>query len=97
MTSPRPLFHALADSIERQIRDGAYKVGEKLPSIREIAAVRNYGKNTVISAFELLVARGLVEPRHGAGFFVREVAQPRQDMEPEGNRALHRRWTLSGC
>lgn len=90
MTSPRPLFHALADSIERQIRDGAYKIGEKLPSIREIAAVRNYGKNTVISAFELLVARGLVEPRHGAGFFVREVAQPRQDMEPEGNRALHR-------
>lgn len=70
-TSP-PLFTALADSLERQIREGVYKAGEKLPSLREIAALRSYGKNTVISAFELLVSRGLVEPRRGSGFFVKE-------------------------
>lgn len=68
----KPLFLALADSLERQIRDGAYKPGEKLPSLREMAASRGYGKNTVVAAFELLVARGLVEPRHGSGFYVRD-------------------------
>ena len=86
--TPVPLFHALADSIERQILDGAYKIGEKLPSIREVAAQRGYGKNTVISAFELLVARGYIEPRHGAGFFIKELPQPK--VTHENSRPLHR-------
>lgn len=66
-----PLFHTLADSLERQIRQGVYKPGDKLPSLRELSALRHYSKNTVIAAFEILVARGLVEPRHGSGFFVK--------------------------
>lgn len=87
-TTP-PLFLALADSLERQIRDGVYKAGDKLPSLREIAALRSYGKNTVISAFELLVSRGLVEPRRGAGFFVKEGV-PAGSGEAEDSRSLHR-------
>ncbi len=87
-TTP-PLFLALADSLERQIRDGVYKAGDKLPSLREIAALRSYGKNTVISAFELLVSRGLVEPRRGAGFFVKEGV-PTGSGEAEDSRSLHR-------
>jgi len=75
---PPPLagFKILAESLEREIRQGAYKVGEKLPSLREITRERAYGKNTVIAAFELLVARGLVEPRRGAGFYVKDIAEP---------------------
>lgn len=89
-SSPQqPLFLALADSLERQIRDGAYKAGEKLPSLREIAALRGYGKNTVVAAFELLVSRGLVEPRRGAGFFVKDVV-PAGAGEAEDSHSLHR-------
>lgn len=86
-TSP-PLFVALADSLERQIREGVYQAGEKLPSLREIAALRSYGKNTVISAFELLVSRGLLEPRRGSGFFVKEGLP--EGSEVEDNSSLHR-------
>ena len=82
------LFHALADSLERQIRQGVYKPGDKLPSLRELAASRDYGKNTVIAAFEMLVSRGLVEPRHGSGFFVRD-GLPMSVAEEDG-RSLHR-------
>lgn len=71
--APSPLFVTLADSLERQIRDGVYCSGDKLASLRETAASRGYGKNTVVAAFELLVSRGLVEPRRGAGFFVKET------------------------
>lgn len=85
----QPLFIALADSLARQIRDGAYKAGEKLPSLREIAALRGYGKNTVVAAFELLVSRDLVEPRRGAGFFVKG-APPAGGAETEDHRSLHR-------
>jgi DNA-binding transcriptional MocR family regulator len=76
-------FKILAESLEREIRQGAYKVGEKLPSLREITRERAYGKNTVIAAFELLVARGLVEPRRGAGFYVKDIAAPGEIDTPD--------------
>lgn len=76
-------FKILAESLEREIRQGAYKVGEKLPSLREITRERAYGKNTVIAAFELLVARGLVEPRRGAGFYVKDIAAPGETDTPD--------------
>ena len=82
---PAPLFIALADSLERQIRDGVYRSGDKLPSLREIAATRGYGKNTVVSAFELLVARGRVEPRRGSGFFVKEAVPEAGDEVAKGH------------
>ena len=82
-TSPDspPLFIALADDLERQIRDGAFRAGDKLPSLRELVRQRGLGKNTVVTAFELLVARGLVEPKRGAGYFVKE--QPREPARAE--------------
>lgn len=83
--TPSPLFIALADSLERQIRDGVYRSGDKLPSLREIAATRSYGKNTVVSAFELLVARGLVEPRRGSGFFVKEAVPEACNEDAQGH------------
>jgi DNA-binding transcriptional MocR family regulator len=64
------LAQKLADSIEQQISAGAYKTGDKLPSLRELALLHGYAKNTVVSAFEMLVVRGLVEPRRGSGYFV---------------------------
>nr|WP_314706191.1 PLP-dependent aminotransferase family protein [uncultured Comamonas sp.] len=73
MSNSMPGFESLAQSIEREIRHGAYKTGEKLPSIRELARLRKCAKNTVVVAFELLVARGLVEPVRGAGFYVKEL------------------------
>ncbi|MFT3804923.1 MAG: PLP-dependent aminotransferase family protein [Burkholderiaceae bacterium] len=88
--TPVPLFIALADSLERQIRDGVYRSGDKLPSLREIAASRGYGKNTVVSAFELLVSRGLVEPRRGSGFFVKEAAVPETGAEAADGHSLRR-------
>ena len=71
-----PLFISLADDLERQIREGALRVHDKLPSLRHLMRERGIGKNTVVAAFERLVARGLVEPRRGAGYFVKALPQP---------------------
>src|SRR5256885_14681657 len=60
----------LADLIGQQIADGVYRPGDKLPSLRELAQLHRYAKNTVVSAFDLLVSRGIVEPRRGSGFYV---------------------------
>ncbi|CAG9179710.1 PLP-dependent aminotransferase family protein [Cupriavidus respiraculi] len=86
----------LADSIERQIAEGAWRAGDKLPSLRELAQLHRYSKNTVVAAFELLVGRGLVEPRRGAGYFVLDrAAAPRQE-EDAGSlgRAMDIVWLM---
>ncbi|EZP51952.1 MULTISPECIES: aminotransferase-like domain-containing protein [unclassified Delftia] len=65
-----PIAEKLADLIGQQIADGVYRPGDKLPSLRELAQLHRYAKNTVVSAFDLLVSRGIVEPRRGSGFYV---------------------------
>ncbi|MPM26160.1 Histidinol-phosphate aminotransferase [bioreactor metagenome] len=73
MTAPRrsaPIADKLADLIGQQIADGVYQPGDKLPSLRALAQLHRYAKNTVVSAFDLLVSRGLIEPRRGSGFYV---------------------------
>lgn len=71
MAKPAPIASSLADSLARQIAEGAFKPGDKLPSLRALAELHDYAKNTVVAAFEMLVARGLVEPRRGSGYFVK--------------------------
>jgi len=69
-----PIAQKLADLIGQQIADGAYRPGDKLPSLRELAQLHSYAKNTVVAAFDLLVSRGLVESRRGSGFYVAHQA-----------------------
>lgn len=87
-SKPASVTQALADSIDRQIRDGAYQAGDKLPSLRELAQLHGYAKNTIVAAFEMLVARGLIEPRRGSGYFVR--AQPKTQAKEEEAGSLGR-------
>ncbi|SEK62857.1 DNA-binding transcriptional regulator, MocR family, contains an aminotransferase domain [Roseateles sp. YR242] len=80
------LAQTLADSIQRQIGEGAYKTGEKLPSLREVAHKHEYSKNTVVAAFETLVSRGVIEPRRGSGYYVRTAAAQPQEEDGAGLR-----------
>ena len=75
MAKPAPIASSLADSMARQIAEGAFKPGDKLPSLRARATLHGYAKNTVVAAFELLVARDLVEPRRGSGYFVKATSR----------------------
>jgi len=52
---------------ERVIRPGA-----RMPSIRQFAAEHQVSRFTVVEAYDRLIARGYLESRRGAGFFVRE-------------------------
>jgi len=92
MAKPAPIASTLADSIARQIAEGVFKPGDKLPSLRTLAALHGYAKNTVVAAFELLVARELVEPRRGSGYFVKgaTVRVPQADGNDEAPGSLGR-------
>lgn len=90
------LAQQVASSITQQIADGALKAGDKLPSLREYMRLHGHSKNTVITAYEHLAAEGLVEARHGQGFFViKRVAQTsEEDDNLPYNRALDTIWMM---
>lgn len=86
----------IADAVARQIEQGALTAGDRLPSLREYMRLHGYSKNTVINAYEILAARGLVEARHGQGFFVRQarVSAMEDEDPPAYNRALDTIWMM---
>ena len=52
------------EQIRQLIFRGELKAGEKIPSTREMALYLNISRNTVIEAYEMLIAEGyLVTPR----------------------------------
>lgn len=71
-----PLAQQLADKLAGQIEQRALRAGARLPSIRDMAGLAAVSRFTVVEAYELLVARGLIQSRRGAGFYVQASAAP---------------------
>ena len=64
------LYKRLADDIATLIRDGTLRLGERVPSVREISRERALSTATVVRAYELLEGGGFIETRPRSGFYV---------------------------
>jgi GntR family transcriptional regulator len=64
------LFEQVAAEIRRAISDGEAKSGDRLPPAKDIAAVLDVNRNTVLRALRLLRDEGLLEFRRGRGVSV---------------------------
>ncbi|MEH0833755.1 PLP-dependent aminotransferase family protein [Pectobacterium cacticida] len=60
----------LYDCIRLAILDGAITAGERLPSSRDVAQQLSLSRNTVLAAYEQLLAEGYIDTRKGSGTFV---------------------------
>ena len=69
-TSAIPKYQQLIDSILDAIENGIIDRGELLPSINEVSANHHMARMTVAKAYEELRQRGVIDARHGKGFFV---------------------------
>lgn len=65
-----PLYRRIANALATQIASGVLKVGERLPSERQMAEDLGASRMTARQALKLLERRGLVETRTGLGAFV---------------------------
>lgn len=65
-----PLYRQLAARIRRQIADGAFRPGDRLPSETELCERYAVSRITVRAAMDLLVDAGLVRRQRGKGTFV---------------------------
>ena len=71
--STKPVYLQISDRLGRLIKSGALPAGEKLPSIRCLAETTRVNKLTVIEAYGILEADGLVQARQGSGYFVNNL------------------------
>lgn len=65
------LAEQLAAFYAQRIRGGALSAGARLASVREAARRHGLAPSTVVAAYDLLQAQGLVEARQQRGYFVR--------------------------
>ncbi len=70
------LYGRLADRLAREIREGIYGPGDRIPSVREAARRLSMSTSTVLEAYGQLLDRGLIESRPQSGFYVRPAERP---------------------
>ncbi|MEG0525950.1 MAG: GntR family transcriptional regulator [Longicatena sp.] len=83
----RPIYLKILDLIKLDIISGKYHEGEKLPSVRELAASYRVNPNTMQRAFSELESAGLVFTERTNGRFVTEdkhvIAQLKRELAVE--------------
>ena len=86
----RPIYSQIVEGFAQQIRCGILPPGEKLPSVRELAAELTINPNTIQRAYRELEAMGLIATVPGKGCFVCAQADPshpgRQELLDEFDR-----------
>ena len=70
--STQTLTEQLAERFACRIRDRLLAPGARLPSVRQCAAQHGLSPSTVVAAYDLLLAQGLVQAQRNRGFFVRQ-------------------------
>ncbi len=72
LNSDRPIYTQILEKIQTRIISGIYQPGEKLPSVRELAAEASVNPNTMQKAFTELERSGLIQTQRNSGRTVTE-------------------------
>ena len=81
------LSEQLAERFAERIRQRLLSPGTRLPSVRACAERHGVSPSTVVGAYDLLQAQGLVQARPQRGFFVRDPALPGRGLAAEARGA----------
>ena len=81
LDSDRPIFLQLVERIQMDIISGRYKSGDKLPSVRDLAAEAAVNPNTMQKAFSELERTGLVYSQRTSGRFITEDKQMIEELK----------------
>ena len=95
-----PIWKQLTFQLKERIASGEYKVGDKFPSVRELAAEAGVNPNTMQRAMAFLEAEGLVITNRTAGRTVTAdesiINQTRTDLAKERTRKYLREMQALG-
>ena len=72
LNSDRPIYAQILEVIQLRIISGRYRPGEKIPSVRDLAAEAGVNPNTMQKELSELERNGLVETQRTSGRMVTE-------------------------
>ena len=75
-SSAVPVYAQVVEQVRTLVALRALRPGDKLPSVRELAAQVRINRNTAAKAYQLLEAMGVLETRAGQGTFVADGVPP---------------------
>jgi GntR family transcriptional regulator len=81
-----PVYRQIIDRVTEGIAAGTLRVGDQLPTVRQLAVDLAVNPNTVIRAYRELELRGITESHQGSGTFIR--AQLPREANEERQRRL---------
>ena len=67
MVVPVPKYNLIAEQLIRDIKNGVYRVGDKLPTENELMIAFSASRHTVRNALRILRRRMIAESRQGSG------------------------------
>src|SRR6476661_8592194 len=71
---PTPIYAQLDRSLRAAIASGRLKIGDQLPTVRQLAVDLRVNANTIARVYLDLERAGVLETRRGVGSFVRASA-----------------------
>ncbi|MBC6368769.1 GntR family transcriptional regulator [Algoriphagus sp. AK58] len=71
----KTIFLQIRDWLVDQILTGKLAPGDRIPSVRELAADIEVNRNTVMRSYALMEQEGIIDNRRGIGFFVSDQAR----------------------
>ncbi|MBQ1598619.1 MAG: GntR family transcriptional regulator [Lachnospiraceae bacterium] len=72
LNSDRPIFQQIIEHLELEIVQGVYEPGQKLPSVRELAAQATVNPNTMQRALSEMERMGLMHSERTSGRYITE-------------------------
>ena len=72
--STKGIYLQIVDNLCRQILEGQLQSGDRVASVRDLAADFEVNHNTVMRAYTNLQESGIFDNKRGIGFFVSEKA-----------------------
>ncbi len=95
LDSDRPIFLQIVERIQMDIIAGKYTPGDKLPSVRDLAAEAAVNPNTMQKAFQELERTGLVHSQRTSGRFITEDTTMIEELKTSfANEKIHEFLTL---
>lgn len=78
--SPKPVYQQVVDGVKEAVAKGLLEQGDRMPSVRELAAEMTINHNTVARAYQELERDNLIEVVRGRGTFI-AATRPRADRD----------------
>lgn len=75
LNADKPIYAQLVEILQMQIVSGQYRAGDRLPSVRELAAIASVNPNTMQKALAELERNGLINTQRTSGRTVTEDSQ----------------------